>query len=94
MLRQAGVAVPQVPQGQTQGQPLPMIEDRPRHPVDDIQQPMRVHLNIPFGRAKKLTVGEGYMHPKEDIKDFNQDQIPANYAACDTYMVCDRIRRI
>ena len=80
MLRQAGVAVPQVPQGQTQGQPLPMIEDRPRHPVDDIWQPMHVHLNIPFGRAKKLTVGEGYMHPKEDIKDFNQDQIPANYA--------------
>ena len=58
-----------------------MIEDRPRHPVDDIWEPMRVHLTIPFGRAKKLTMGEGYMHPKEDIKDFNQDQIPANYAA-------------
>jgi len=77
MLRQAGVAVPQVPQGQ----PLPMIEDRPRHPVDAIREPMHVQLTIPFGRAKKLTVAEGYMHPKEDIKDFNQDQIPANYAA-------------
>ena len=50
-----------------------MIEDHPRHPVDDIREHMRVHLTIPFGRAKKLTVGEGYMHPKEDIKDFNQD---------------------
>ena len=58
-----------------------MIEDCPRHPIDDIREPMRVHLMIPFGRAKKLTVGEGYMHPKEDIKDFNQDQIPTNYAA-------------
>ena len=53
-----------------------MIEDRPRHPVDDIREPMRVHLTTLFGRAKKLTMGEGYMHPKED---FNQDQIPANY---------------
>ena len=73
MLRQAGVAVSQVPQGQRQGQPLPMIEDRPRHSVDAIREPMRVQLTIPFGRAKKLTVGEGYMHPKEDVKDFNQD---------------------
>ena len=50
-----------------------MIEDRPRHPVGAIREPMRVHLTILFGRAKKLTMGEGYMHPKEDIKDFNQD---------------------
>jgi hypothetical protein len=56
-----------------------MIEDRPRRSIDDIKEGLHVHLLVPFGRFKKLTVGEAILHPPHEVQDFNLQQILENY---------------
>jgi hypothetical protein len=61
MLRQAGMALPPQPQGHT----APMIEGRPRHPIDDVQESTVVQLSVPFDRMRKITVANGAVFPAE-----------------------------
>jgi hypothetical protein len=58
MLRQASVPVPLAPQGQM----VPLLEDRPRRPIDEIKKLMHVQLTVPFGRSKKIVVAELVVH--------------------------------
>jgi hypothetical protein len=58
MFRQASVPVPLAPQGQM----VPLLEDRPRRPIDDVKEMMHVQLSIPFDRSKKIVRAEGVVH--------------------------------
>jgi hypothetical protein len=56
-----------------------MIEDRPRHSIDDIKEGLHVHLLVPFGRFKKLIMGKSILHPPHEVQHFSIKQIPKNY---------------
>jgi hypothetical protein len=75
MLCQAGVPVPQTPQGQM----VPLLEDRPRRPIEEIEKLTHVQLTVPFGRSKKIVVAEGVVHPHHYAPKVYQGQIPDNY---------------
>jgi hypothetical protein len=75
MFCQVGLPVPQVQHKQM----VPMIEDRPRHSIDDIKEGLHVHLLVPFGRFKKLIMGEAILHPSHEVQDFSLKQILENY---------------
>lgn len=58
-----------------------MIEDHPRHLVDDIQEPMTCHLLVQFGRGtKKVLVGDEVVLPPDEVQDYTHEQIPTDYA--------------
>jgi hypothetical protein len=42
-----------------------MIEGRPRHPIDDVQESTVVQLSVPFDRMRKITVANGAVFPAE-----------------------------
>jgi hypothetical protein len=59
---------------------VPMIEDHPRRPVNDIEVHTAVQLMVPFGRGKKkLVVGEGISLPPDHCKEISKEQIPVDY---------------
>jgi hypothetical protein len=80
IFRQASLPVPPCPEGQ-----LLMIEDRPRHPVAEVQEDTRVQLTIPHGRENKITVAEGLLHPVHNVRDYALEEIPPNYAIVTPY---------
>jgi hypothetical protein len=59
---------------------VPLLEDRPRRPIDDVKEMMHVQLSIPFDRTKKIVVAEGVVHPTDYVPEIFQGQIPDNYA--------------
>jgi hypothetical protein len=65
MFRQASVSMPPSPQGQM----VPLLEDRPRWPIDDVKEMMHVQLSIPFGRSKKIVMADGVVHPTNYIPE-------------------------
>jgi hypothetical protein len=58
---------------------VPLLEDRPRRPIDDVKEMMHVQLPIPFGRTKKIVMAEGVVHPIDYVLEIFQGRIPDNY---------------
>jgi hypothetical protein len=75
MFCQDSMPVPPTPQGQM----VPLLEDHPRRPIDDVKEMMHVQLLIPFGRSKKIVVAEGVVHLTDYIPEIFQGQIPNKY---------------
>jgi hypothetical protein len=48
---------------------VPLLEDHPRRPIDDIKVMMHVQLSILFGRTKKIVVAEGVVHPTDYVPE-------------------------